>query len=202
MMTLHTDLKQMDRTVLENLAVEDYVHTLRPQLRTGDLLFASGNYQFSRTIQKVTQSLWSHVGMIVLMHGRVLLLESNELVGVRLIPLSRYLNDFEDGKPYDGCVVLARRNDMDEQTAMQAVRAGVDELTRPYNHTEIMNIVYRVATDQIREHTEHPHTYICSELVHYCLAQANLPVQVDVRGFISPHNLWNQPEVALLGRVL
>ncbi|MEY2862427.1 MAG: hypothetical protein RLY58_134, partial [Pseudomonadota bacterium] len=54
MMTLHTDLKQMDRTVLENLAVEDYVHTLRPQLRTGDLLFASGNYQFSRTIQKVT----------------------------------------------------------------------------------------------------------------------------------------------------
>jgi Permuted papain-like amidase enzyme, YaeF/YiiX, C92 family len=191
MMTLHTDLKQMDRTVLENLAVEDYVHTLRPQLRTGDLLFASGNYQFSRTIQKVTQSLWSHVGMIVLMHGRVLLLESNELVGVRLIPLSRY-----------GCVVLARRNDMDEQTAMQAVRAGVDELTRPYNHTEIMNIVYRVATDQIREHTEHPHTYICSELVHYCLAQANLPVQVDVRGFISPHNLWNQPEVALLGRVL
>ncbi|MEY4517213.1 MAG: hypothetical protein RL180_1559 [Pseudomonadota bacterium] len=202
MMTLHTDLKQMDRTVLENLAVEDYVHTLRPQLRTGDLLFASGNYRFSQTIQKVTSSPWSHVGLIVLMHDRVLLLESNELVGVRLIPLSRYLHDFDDGKPYDGMVVLARRDDMNEQQAIAAVGAGVDELTRPYNHTEIVQIVYRVAKNEIREHSEHPHAYICSELVHYCLDRAKLPVDVDARGFISPDNVWKHPQVALLGRIL
>jgi hypothetical protein len=194
--------KQLTRDELQRMTLADYKTNLRPQLQSGDLLFASGNYMFSQTIQQVTKSLWSHVGLIVCIHDRVLLLESNELMGVRLIPLSRYLHDFSDNKPYDGMVVLARHHDMSEAIARQAICAGMDELTQPYNHAEVAQIVYRVATNQERQHIATPHAYICSELVHYCLEQAELPLVIDKRGFISPQNLWEQPQVEFLGRVL
>lgn len=194
--------KQLTRDELQRMTLSDYKTQIRPQLQSGDLLFASGNYAFSQTIQKVTDSLWSHVALIVCVHDRVLVLESNELMGVRVIPLSRYLEDFSDAQPYNGMVVLARRHDMNIAQAQKAICVGLDELTRPYNHAEILNIVYRVAMDQPRVHEELPHSFICSELVHYCLQRADLPVCIDKRGFISPQNLWEQPQVELLGRVL
>lgn len=91
---------------------------LRAKLKSGDILFASGDYWVSKAIQKVTESPWSHVGIVFRLDSidRVLLLESVEDMGVRFAPLSKYLDDYEDGKPYKGRVVLARCKDVNSST--------------------------------------------------------------------------------------
>ena len=62
---------------------------IRNTLKTGDLVFCSGNYLFSRLIQRFTKSLWSHVGMVYYDTAldRMLILESEKLYGVRFAPL-------------------------------------------------------------------------------------------------------------------
>ena len=74
---------------------------LRTKLKSGDILFASGDYLVSKAIQKMTGSPWSHVGIVFRLDSidRMLLLESVEDMGVRFAPLSKYLDDYEDGKP-------------------------------------------------------------------------------------------------------
>jgi hypothetical protein len=68
---------------------------IRGTLKTGDLVFCSGNYLFSNLIQRFTKSMWSHVGMVYYDEalGRMLILESEKLYGVRLAPLSKYIKD-------------------------------------------------------------------------------------------------------------
>ncbi|HNI52483.1 MAG TPA: hypothetical protein PLF43_13820, partial [Accumulibacter sp.] len=58
----------------------------RQQLRTGDIVFCSGTYFFSRAIQWFTKSLWSHVGIIYRDDHleRIFVLESETMIGVRL----------------------------------------------------------------------------------------------------------------------
>lgn len=175
----------------------------RHELQDGDLLFASGNYTFSRSIRQVTASVWSHVALIVRMHERVLVLESIELVGVRLAPLSKYLSNYDKKQPYDGRLVIARRRDMTPWAAQQAVSYGLDELTRPYHHDEVIQIVYRSLLKQKREATpDAEQGYLCSELIYAALQHAGLPVHADEYGFISPQNLWEREEVELLARLL
>lgn len=187
---------------LNRISVTPYPH-LKPQLQDGDLLFASGNYAFSRSIRQVTASVWSHVGLILRMHERVLVLESIELVGVRLAPLSKYLSNYEKKQPYDGRLVVARRHDMTPLAAQQAISYGLDELTRPYNHDEVINIVYRSLIKQKREvKPDAEQGYLCSELIHAALQHAGLPVHADQYGFISPQNLWERDEVELIARLL
>ena len=80
---------------LKALPVDSYQQR-RAKLRSGDLLFASGDYTVSKAIRKMTDSPWSHVGVVFWLKSiqRVLLLESVESIGVRFAPLSlrvRYL---------------------------------------------------------------------------------------------------------------
>ena len=67
---------------------------------------------FSRMIQKSTGSAWSHVGFVMRLDAidRVMVLESVEPLGVRTVPLRKYLQDYDSrgNKPYPGGVVIAR----------------------------------------------------------------------------------------------
>ena len=74
---------------------------IRSNLKTGDIFFSSGSYTFSGIIQRLTKSTWSHVAVIYKDEelGRVLILEAEPNVGIRLIPLSKYLKDYKDRKP-------------------------------------------------------------------------------------------------------
>ena len=77
----------------------------RPFLKTGQIVFCSGSYLFSGAIQKLTNSVWSHVAIIYKDEelGRVLVLEAEPYIGIRLIPLSKYLNDYKGKRrPYKG----------------------------------------------------------------------------------------------------
>lgn len=55
---------------------------VRDRLRTGDLVFCSGTYLFSKSIQWFTKSVWSHVAIIYRDDNlrRILVLESETAI--------------------------------------------------------------------------------------------------------------------------
>ncbi|HWR32356.1 MAG TPA: YiiX/YebB-like N1pC/P60 family cysteine hydrolase, partial [Chitinophagaceae bacterium] len=76
---------------------------IRHRLKTGHIFFSSGSYTFSGIIQRLTKSAWSHVAIVYKDEelGRVLILESEPKIGIRLIPLSKYLHDYKGTRrPY------------------------------------------------------------------------------------------------------
>jgi len=79
---------------LKKLPVVPY-DKVRDYLKTGYVFFSSGSYTFSGIIQNLTKSIWSHVAIIYKDEelGRVLILEAEPYVGIRLIPLSASLSE-------------------------------------------------------------------------------------------------------------
>lgn len=186
---------------LKYLPVTAY-QDLRKSLKSGDLLFASGNYFVSKAIRKVTDSPWSHVGIVFNIEqiDRILLLESVEDVGVRFAPLSKYIENYEKGKPYKGEVAIARVSDVDSDLVNDLAKHGVDELTMPYDKGEIAKIISRIALKQGK--WKRDREYICSELVYECFEKSGKVFKFDKRSFISPENIWCDDSVKMLSRVL
>ena len=189
----------MTKAELAALPIASYA-SLRDDLRSGFLLFASGEYLVSKAIQHFTESPWSHVGILLVIPAidRVLLLESVEDMGVRLAPLSKYLTDYEDGRPYRGALAVARPRGLTAAMAQTLTSFGIDELTRPYDPDEIGKIVARIALG--RGKRERDREYICSELVYECFSRAGYEFTYDGRGFISPENIWTDTDVELVAR--
>lgn len=175
---------------------------VRSKLKSGDILFTSGNYLISKAIQKMTGSPWSHVGIVFRLDSidRVLLLESVEDMGVRFAPLSKYLSNYEDGKPYKGQAVLGRCKDVTSETIKGLSTFGIDELTQPYDKDEIAKIMARITLGIGRK--ERDREYICSELVYECFARAGKEFAYNPKGFISPEDVWVDEKLSLVGRVL
>lgn len=186
---------------IKTLPVQSY-NSLRANLASGDLFFTSGDYLISKAIQKVTASPWSHVGIVFRLDAidRMLLLESVEDMGVRFAPLSKYLNDYENGKPYKGRAVLARVKDVSTQVVAAVSRFGIDELTQPYDKDEIAKILARITLGIGKKHKDRE--YICSELVYECFAHAGKEFAYNRKGFISPEDVWVDEKVSLVGRIL
>lgn len=175
---------------------------VRSELKSGDLLFASGDYLVSKAIQKVTDSPWSHVGIVFRLDAidRILLLESVEDMGVRFAPLSKYLNDYENGKAYKGRVALARCNDVNSEMVEDLSAFGIDELTQPYDNDEIAKILARITLGIGKK--ERDREYICSELVQECFLHAGKEFANNSKGFISPEDIWMDADISLVGRIL
>lgn len=187
---------------LAKLEVLPY-NNLRNSLQTGDLLFCSGNYPISKAIEKVTGSVWSHVGIVYKVESlkRILLLESVEDVGVRFAPLSKYLEDYKgDRKPYDGQMVIARfSGGLSQEQVNEIISFGMDELTRPYDRDEALKILSRVVLGIGKE--AHDREYLCSELVFECFQKAGIHLNYDPLGFISPQDIWLDPHVELVTKI-
>lgn len=195
-MATHLETKEID-----SLPVLSYPD-LRSTLKSGDLLFTSGSYLISTAIQKITQSPWSHVGVVFRLDSidRILLLESVEDMGVRFAPLSKYLQDYENGKAYKGRVVLARCDNVTTDTVAHLSTFGIDELTQPYDKDEIAKIMARIALGRGKKSRDRE--YICSELVYECFTRAGIEFSFNKKGFISPEDIWIDKQVSLIGRIL
>ncbi|HET9976734.1 MAG TPA: YiiX/YebB-like N1pC/P60 family cysteine hydrolase [Burkholderiaceae bacterium] len=187
---------------IARLPVRPYVD-VRRELRSGDLLFCSGSYFFSGLIQRFTKSVWSHVGIVYRDEylQRVFLLESETGIGVRLVPISKYLRDYHGRRrPYRGQIVVARVHPApgDEQFK-QAVSFGMDLLTKPYDNFEILRIAARIVFRVGRRFQDRK--FICSELVDECCRTAG--VRFARRdNYISPQDIWSDPAVTMVARVL
>ena len=187
---------------IARLAVQRY-DDVRRELRSGDLVFCSGSYVFSGLIQRFTRSVWSHVGIVYRDEHlqRVFILESETGIGVRLVPISKYLRDYHGRRrPYRGQIVVARVNpEPGDERVRQAVSFGMALLAQPYANFEIVRIAARIAF-RIGRRTQ-DRKFICSELVDECYRAAG--VRFARRdNYISPDDIWRDPSVSMVARVL
>jgi uncharacterized protein YycO len=176
---------------------------IRDQLKTGYIFFSSGSYTFSGIIQRLTKSAWSHVAIVYKDEelGRVLILEAEPKIGIRLIPLSKYLHDYKGTKrPYKGQIVITKLNfDLDHDKHKKAISFGLDELTRPYDNWEIFRIMTRILFRIGKK--EKNKNYICSELVRDAFAKAGVVFKLNDT-YISPQEIWKDKRVEIKYRVL
>jgi hypothetical protein len=187
---------------LKELPIVPY-EQIRSELKTGDLFFGSGSYFFSGLIQGLTKSTWSHVAIIYKDEelGRVLVLEAEPFVGVRMIPLSKYLNDYKGKrKPYKGQIALAKlTTPLSKQDLNNGISFGLDELTRPYDNIEIVRIMVRILFHISKR--QNNRSYICSEFVRDVLAESKLEMPY-FDTYISPDNVWHDERVKFHSRIL
>ena len=176
---------------------------IRAYLKTGDIFFSSGSYTFSGIIQKLTNSAWSHVAVIYKdeVLGRVLVLEAEPRIGIRLIPLSKYLHDYKGTRrPYKGQIVLAKLNmEIKKEDFNKGISFGLDALTRPYDNFEIVRIMIRILFHISKRKKNR--NYICSELVRDMLAKAGVVIQYK-NTYISPENIWTDQRIEQMYRIL
>jgi hypothetical protein len=183
----------------------------RARLQTGDLLLCSGRGVFSELIQQATGSLWSHVALIVRLDDldRVMLFESLETYGVRAIPLSRYLTDYDQqGHPYPGGLVVVRHRTLARSCTSQTLRPmlqfAVDQFGSAYNRQEIVRIAARLLAGALPSPSSHTkeatqREFICSEYVAACLARAGIHTTPGHRGYITPADFANPDTSDLIG---
>ncbi|MBL7748816.1 MAG: hypothetical protein JNM19_15370 [Chitinophagaceae bacterium] len=176
---------------------------IRDHLKTGHIFFSSGSYTFSGIIQRLTKSAWSHVAIVYRDHelGRVMILEAEPRIGIRLIPLSKYIRDYKGKRrPYKGQIVLAKLNfDLEQEKLNKAISFGLDELTRPYDNWEILRIMTRILFRIGKR--EKNKNYICSELVRDAFAKAGVIFPFNDT-YISPQEIWKDSRVEIKYRVL
>jgi hypothetical protein len=157
---------------------------------------------FSKWIQGFTGSVWSHVGLIYRDDHlrRVFILESEVGIGVRLVPISKYLRDYHGRRrPYRGQMVIARVNPaLGDEQVRQAVSYGMDLLTKPYDNFEILRIAARIAF-RVGRRTQ-DRKFICSELVDECYRAAGVKFKRR-DNFISPDDIWRDPVVSQIARI-
>ena len=170
----------------------------RQDIRTGDIFLAAGNYPISRMIGHFSGSIFSHVGFVFTWNSRVLLLESVEDDGVRSVPLSQYVSDYENsGEPYNGRLFLARHNtSLDTDKINKMLGKAADNLNRKYDKDEIAKILARV-TMGFGKHSDND-AYICSEFVDVCFKEIGVTFPRDENGFIFPEHIAADTNVSPL----
>lgn len=194
--------RSITKKELKELSVIPY-EKIRDFLETGHIFFSSGSYTFSGIIQHLTKSVWSHVAIVYkdAELGRVLILEAEPYVGIRLIPLSNYLRNYKGkNRPYKGQVVIAKLNlDLPQHHLNKAISFGLDELTKPYDNWEIIRIMMRILLKIGKR--EKNKSYICSELVRDAFAKSGVIFRYKDT-YISPQEIWIDERVEIKYRLL
>lgn len=175
----------------------------RPLIKSGDILLCSGNGFFSNMIKKATRSKWSHVSFIINIESidRLMVLESVESIGVRAVPLSSYIFNYNgSGKGYNGDLMISRHNQMRCHDIHNLSKKAVDLLGHQYDTKEIMRISAKIATSLIKntlycDIPETDNTYICSEYVDECFRSIGITVETSC-GYIVPDNFATDKNIS------
>lgn len=104
---------------------------VREKLHDGDLLLFQARGIVASVIRWATRSKYSHAGLAVWFDDRLLVLESRELRGCRLIALSDALRAARS-------ITVYRPHDAGPFVGFQAVRAGMERLGQPYGWKQIL----------------------------------------------------------------
>lgn len=185
--------------------------SVRNQLQNGDVLICSGSGVFSSMIQQATDSVWSHVGLILRIDSieRVMLLESVEPLGVRTIRLSKYLGDYSNnGKPYPGGIAVIRNRkfsqSIDKAKLTELAQYAIDLFGYSYDKDEITKIAARILASKVpftkkqMKKIKPDREFICSEYVARCFEHVGLSVQWNRLGFIAPSDFASDPNFDLV----
>lgn len=176
----------------KNIRIEKYDDLIK-DLKSGDILLCSGNYLVSELIKSVSNSMFSHVGIIVKWEENVMFMESVEDDGVRMIPLEHYINNYENSNSrYNGSLYVARHKSLEnlnngDDKVKNLIKEGLSLLNRPYDKDEIARIVARIALG-LGKHSD-DYEYICSEFVDECFKKIGIKFITDSEGFIFPEHI-------------
>lgn len=168
-------------------------------IKTGDILFCSGRYLVSEMIKKLSNSLFSHVALLINWNEHVLVVESVEDDGIRVVPLSHYLYNYENSKEkYNGEMYVARHEvvgspGFNKEKIKTMCGKAIDLLNRNYDKDEIAKIVARISLG-IGRHKD-DYEYMCSEFVDECFKQMEIELSRDSMGFIFPEHIAADPNV-------
>ncbi|MDQ0217640.1 hypothetical protein ELQ35_06115 [Peribacillus cavernae] len=171
----------------------------KTEILEGDMLFCSGNYLVSELIKKASGSLFSHVALLFYWNGHVFVLESVEDDGVRAVPLSHYLYNYENSKgKYDGEVYIARHEGIaspafEKEKLKSMFGKAIGLLNRNYDKEEIARIVARIGLG-IGKHQD-DEAYTCSEFIDECFKEIDIKLSRDPGGFIYPEHIAADPDV-------
>ena len=163
------------------------------EIKTGDILFCSGGYLVSELIKKLSNSLFSHVALLVIWNEHVLVVESVEDDGVRVVPLDHYLYNYENSKKkYKGKMYIARHgvvdsSDFDKEKIKAMCDRAISLLNRNYDKEEIGRIVARIGLGLGRHKDDEE--YMCSEFVDECFKEMGIGLSRDPMGFIFPEHI-------------
>ena len=183
---------------LKNISYE----LAKSEIKTGDIFFCSGRYLVSELIKKLSNSLFSHVGLLVHWNDHVLVVESVEDDGVRVVPLTHYLFNYENSKgKYKGKMYIARHGvvdspDFDKEKIKAMCDRAINLLNRNYDREEIGRIIARIGLG-IGRHKD-DEEYMCSEFVDECFKEMGIELSRDPMGFIFPEHIADDPNVKAL----
>ncbi len=176
---------------------------LRKELQTGDLIFFSGNHWLSELIRIRSKGAWSHVGIVVRIEeiDRVFLVESILEVGVRMIPMSFVIKDY-DGKKhsYNGRVGWARIQDLGADKSLIIKEFALDNLSKQYDKKEYRRILWRTITGKAK--VFHDDKYTCSEYIYEAFKHAGIYLKYEHGDFISPSAIWKNKEINMEGMII
>lgn len=185
---------------------------VRGQIQNGDILLCSGEYMFSKLIQKATDSCWSHVAFVLRVEeiDRVMVLESIETKGVRTVALSEYVRNFEGtGAGYNGRIAIARHDEFPVKATIDKLKDmsqfAVDRFAYPYDEEEIARITARIVGSALgfkKGEIKRNEEYICSEYVFECYKRLSIDIPYDPRGFVAPADFAKTEKVHLLWELL
>ncbi len=176
---------------------------LRDDLQTGDLIFLSGNHWLSNLIRQRSKGAWSHVGIVVRIEeiNRVFLVESIIEVGVRMIPMSFVVKDYDGHKnPYNGRVAWARINDLPSDKALTIKEFVLDNLSKQYDRKEYWRVLWRTIAG--KEKIFHDDKYSCAEYVYEAFKRAGIYLKYDRGDFISPVGIWKNENIEMMGMII
>ncbi len=180
---------------------------IRNEICSGDILLCSGTGAFSTLIQRATHSVWSHVGFVIRLDAieRIMVLESVESVGVRTVPLSSYVFDYNaSGKGYPGKMMIARHSQLKTDNIAHLSKFATSLLGYPYDREEIIRIAMRIGLGDVGLNLHDndpidPRAFICSEYAYLCLQSVGVTVPYDKEGFIAPADFARCADIKPVG---
>jgi Permuted papain-like amidase enzyme, YaeF/YiiX, C92 family len=181
----------------KSIKVYEKYQAIRHLIRSGDILLCSGNSTFSKLIKRFTGSKWSHAGLIVWWEeiDTIMVLESVESIGVRTVPLFKYI------KEYEGDITICRHKEYSHEMINRMKKHAMSLMGHQYDNAEIARIAARIAfmsaSNKIRYTPVHDNTYICSEYVDVCFEAVGIKLCHDPRGFIAPKNIAEDPKITI-----
>ena len=202
------------------MAIADNVFSeLKPQpyakvralVQDGDLLLCSADDPMSKLIRWSTKTPWSHIAIAyrIASLDRVMVLESVEKLGVRTIPLSRFISCTSSGQhPFPGKILLARDQrvaDLAETKRKAMYDFAFASLGNRFAPGEIVKIASRLMLGRVARKMPRflgaRNAYICSEYVAKCFEKAGLKIPWDGLGFVAPGDFALAPDVSAVAQI-
>ncbi|HWE45868.1 MAG TPA: hypothetical protein VG407_07550 [Caulobacteraceae bacterium] len=197
--------------VIATLAPEP-LETIGPKIKDGDILLCAAHDPFSRLIAWATQSPWSHVAIAYRWPAlnRVMAFESVQKLGVRAVPIEKFISQTSDGTtPFPGDIILARHDAWGDtklapENLKRFVEFAVDQFGDPFAPLEIAKIALRIMASRFVDHLPRAlcpdDEYICSEYADKCFEHAGIDIEWDGLGFIAPSDFAHDPNVHAIAR--